>query len=896
MASPPSVKKAAEQINGAWNSPRIAELRTAAARWRKLPYSGAILLVIGTLVGTLFIMALDRAVGPFPNPGLVYLPLVALLAYHWNWRYAAIATILQLFCVYYFFIAPQNTLKPLSPESAIQLVTLAAVAGFVLAIVQLARFRRAMAEHAAERLTALNRIGTALVSELDETRLLHLIAETARDLTKAGFAAFTLRPINELGQPLVPAEGSLFYLAAVVGVTTEQEALFQRLSLGGEGLLAPIFRHGVAVRVADALAFVDRPEHTQAARLRAMSIETRDSARQAAFDYAHGLLAKEGLRSLGVPRGHPVVRSFLGAPLLDRNGNVRGGLLLGHSEPGRFTHDDEVLLVGLAAEAAVALENARLYSSAQAQAQELDAIFESIADGIALVDDEGRILRENRTAHRLLKALGNDARSTEELLRTAASHALFGEGEQSMPVTVVDAAKEAREYLVSALPLRQPAAGSGPLKEQEGHDTSGSSKQRVSLTSNPQELPSGAVVVWHDVTEAHRLLQERQAHAETEAQRALLQTVIDELPSSVYLVRGHDARLVLANRATTAVWGASWAYGQPMSEFLATNGIRVFHVDGRPLAAAEFATLRAVQTGESVRHHQEIIVHRDGTTLPVLVNAVALDPHAFGWSSQDDANDNQGQPEPVALVVHQDVTALKEAERLKDEFIGIAAHELRSPLAVVRGFAQMLIMQTKRGKGPELAEWQMEAIQDIDQATNRLVELTEDLLDVTRLQAGRLELHSEPTDLVALVQRTVARFRVTTEQHRISVNATPEHIVIMADPRRIEQVLSNLMNNAIKYSPGGGDIAISVREDQTDKAALLSVHDNGIGIPVQQQNRIFSRFVRADNAYAHNIGGTGLGLYLCRELVERHGGRIWFESVEGEGSTFFISLPLGQIE
>ena len=461
MASFPSVKKAAEQVNGAWNSPRIAELRTVAARWRKLPYSGAILLVIGTLVGTLFIMALDRAVGPFPNPGLVYLPLVALLAYHWNWRYAAIATILQLFCVYYFFIAPQNTLKPLSPESAIQLVTLAAVAGFVLAIVQLACFRRAMAEHAAERLTALNRIGTALVSELDETRLLHLIAETARDLTKAGFAAFTLRPINELGQPLVPAEGSLFYLAAVVGVTTEQEALFQRLSLGGEGLLAPIFRHGVAVRVADALAFVDRPEHTQAARLRAMSIETRDSARQAAFDYAHGLLAKEGLRSLGVPRGHPVVRSFLGAPLLDRNGNVRGGLLLGHSEPGRFTHDDEVLLVGLAAEAAVALENARLYSSAQAQAQELDAIFESIADGIALVDDEGRILRENRTAHRLLKALGNDAQSTEELLRTAASHALGGEGEQSMPVTVVDAAKETREYHVSASPLRQPTAGSG---------------------------------------------------------------------------------------------------------------------------------------------------------------------------------------------------------------------------------------------------------------------------------------------------------------------------------------------------------------------------------------------------------------------------------------------------
>jgi signal transduction histidine kinase len=208
----------------------------------------------------------------------------------------------------------------------------------------------------------------------------------------------------------------------------------------------------------------------------------------------------------------------------------------------------------------------------------------------------------------------------------------------------------------------------------------------------------------------------------------------------------------------------------------------------------------------------------------------------------------------------------------------------------------MLMMQTKRGKGPELAEWQMEAIQDIDQATNRLVELTEDLLDVTRLQAGRLELHSEPIDLVALVERIVARFRVTTERHRIAVHAAPEHIVILADPRRIEQVLSNLMSNAIKYSPDGGEIDISVREDQKDKAVLLSARDHGIGIPAHQQNRVFSRFMRADNAHAHNIGGTGLGLYLCRELVERHGGRIWFESIEGLGSTFFISLPLGQIE
>src|SRR5712692_11584980 len=180
-------------------------------------------------------------------------------------------------CLLLFHLA-KNTLKPLNIESVTQLVTLAAVTGFVIAIVQLARVRRLMAEHAAERLTALNRIGAALASELDEKRLLHLIAETARDLTGAGFAAFTLRPINELGQPLVPSEGNLFFLAAVVGVTKQQEAQFQRMGLGGEGLLAPIFRHGVSVRVADALAFMPYPENIQTAKLRASSIESRDSA------------------------------------------------------------------------------------------------------------------------------------------------------------------------------------------------------------------------------------------------------------------------------------------------------------------------------------------------------------------------------------------------------------------------------------------------------------------------------------------------------------------------------------------------------------------------------------------------------------------------------------------
>jgi signal transduction histidine kinase len=246
---------------------------------------------------------------------------------------------------------------------------------------------------------------------------------------------------------------------------------------------------------------------------------------------------------------------------------------------------------------------------------------------------------------------------------------------------------------------------------------------------------------------------------------------------------------------------------------------------------------------------------------------------------------------PAAIVVTQDVTALKETERLKDDFIGIAAHELRNPLAILKGYAQTLIVQTARGNGPELADWQVEALQSIDQSSLRLVELIDDLLDVTRLQAGRLELHPEPTNLIALAKRTISRLQVTTAKHTLSLHTSLEYLVLNIDAQRIEQVLSNIISNAIKYSPEGGPIEISISVDSKKNMALLSISDHGIGIPVNQQAHVFARFMRADNARLYGIGGTGLGLYISRELVDRHGGRIWFESAEAQGTTFYIALP-----
>ncbi len=419
-------------------------------------------------------------------------------------------------------------------------------------------------------------------------------------------------------------------------------------------------------------------------------------------------------------------------------------------------------------------------------------------------------------------------------------------------------------------------------------------ESRQMLVSTVQGQPTAIMEINRDITERRHLEQSMQAvHAQAVARLGFLRQIIDAVPSSIYLVYGSDARLLLANHATSSIWGAQWPIDQPMMEFLANNGIEIFDAQGRVLTSKNFATLRAVREGKMVLHHQETIRRPNGSSLPVLVNAVLLD--STQWRSLADEAEPVSQhipEESVALVVHQDVSALKEAEYLKDEFIGVAAHELRNPLAVLKGFAEMLAYQTARGKGPQLADWQSEAIGEIDEATARLDKLTEDLLDVTRLQAGRLYLSRKPTDLVALTQNMMTQRQMTTKQHLLTLNTALSSLLVEIDRARIEQVITNLLSNAIKYSPQGGSIELSLYEETDPREALLSIRDHGIGIPAGQQARIFGRFVRAENARTSEITGTGLGLYLSRELVERHGGRLWFESVDGEGSTFFMRLPL----
>jgi signal transduction histidine kinase len=162
------------------------------------------------------------------------------------------------------------------------------------------------------------------------------------------------------------------------------------------------------------------------------------------------------------------------------------------------------------------------------------------------------------------------------------------------------------------------------------------------------------------------------------------------------------------------------------------------------------------------------------------------------------------------------------------------------------------------------------------------------------VQAGRLVLHRGSVDLVEMTRRVIAQLEPSSGRHQLTLSTSLPHLQAEVDSGRIEQVLVNLLTNAITHSPEGGEIKVTLQVPSGGQNALISVADHGIGIPQAEQTQLFGQFVRASNAESHGISGTGLGLYLCRELISLHGGEIWFESTEGVGSTFFLRLPLSQ--
>jgi signal transduction histidine kinase len=234
----------------------------------------------------------------------------------------------------------------------------------------------------------------------------------------------------------------------------------------------------------------------------------------------------------------------------------------------------------------------------------------------------------------------------------------------------------------------------------------------------------------------------------------------------------------------------------------------------------------------------------------------------------------------------------QEGIRVRDEFLSTAAHELKTPVTIAKGYAQLLRRRPPAGLAPREAH----ALVVLDGQCDRLNRLVQDFLDVSLARGGHLDLHRAPCDLGELVAAVVERVQATTTAHRLRLLRLPERpavrVEVDVDRERIEQVLVNLLGNAIKFSPDGGDI--EVRMGVRAREAVVAVRDEGVGVPRDRQARLFEQFYRAHAGTPHDYGGMGIGLHLSREIVTRHGGQMWFASDEGRGSTFSFSLPAAQ--
>lgn len=240
---------------------------------------------------------------------------------------------------------------------------------------------------------------------------------------------------------------------------------------------------------------------------------------------------------------------------------------------------------------------------------------------------------------------------------------------------------------------------------------------------------------------------------------------------------------------------------------------------------------------------------------------------------------------PFAVVgVTLDITERKLEEQRKDTFIGIASHELKTPLTTLKGFTQLLTRQMKRLDMTD----QVATLAKMDGQINALTRLVNELMDVSKIQAGQLEYTWGEVDIDQLVRHVVEMIQQTSQQHIIRICGETQ-CKILGDRAHLEQVLTNLLTNAIKYSPQARQVDVSLECEQD--ALFIKVRDYGIGIPAQERGRIFGRFYRAGTARKHAIGGLGMGLYIAQEIINKHRGKIKVESKEGEGSTFCVELP-----
>ncbi len=506
--------------------------------------------------------------------------------------------------------------------------------------------------------------------------------------------------------------------------------------------------------------------------------------------------------------------------------------------------DERALLRTAATYVGAALDRAQLYETAEAERARLARILEELPIGIYLAEGEAA------------------ARSLRWTLINGAGHAQIGT--PLPPVDDPDASygiywPDGRPVPVDERPLESALWTGQPTPPREYVIRTADGTERVFLSSarllRDEDGTREAVLVAQEATDRVRV------RRELEDQRALLQTILETAPVGLAL---YDCDLRVIN------FNAEWAW---------LAGIAPMDIAGRSLydlipdTRTRQASYARVLAGEAV-DLADVVYLRPGDAAPRYYD-LRYRP----------VRDPDGTVKGILCAV-LDVTMRYEASRQKDEFIALASHELKTPLTAIKAYAQTTLRAVRHLGDPRL----LRTLRIIDEQSDRLNRLINELLDVSSMETEPLALEREPVDLGDLVRDAVSSLELIAPAFTLALDLPPAPIPIHADRQRVEQVLMNLVQNAIKYSGDSRRVEIGVRA--ADGEAVTAIRDFGLGIPVDQQEQVFERFFRARNVPSYHYSGLGLGLFISHNIVVRHGGRMWLESYEGVGSTFYFALPL----
>lgn len=478
-------------------------------------------------------------------------------------------------------------------------------------------------------------------------------------------------------------------------------------------------------------------------------------------------------------------------------------------------------------------ERVRAESALRESQDRIVALIDSVSDMVSLVDADGSIRFVNASIARVLGLTPPDVEGQPVF-------ALMDEGDRAKMASYWDHVAH--------------SPGVGPPIQFRARHTDGSWRILETIANNLLGHPAvrGVVFNTRDVTERE------QAKAALYLRDHAIASTSEGITISDPLQPGNP--LIYVNS------GFERLTGWPREEVL---GRSCRYLQGPDTDPAAVAAIKQAMAEERHGVVEILNYRRDGTPFWNLLSITPVRNSAGNVTNY--------------IGVQVDITKRKEVEQLKNELVATVSHELRTPLASLRGFAELML---QRVYSPAQ---QREFLRIIHQEAMRLGKLIDDFLDLQRMESGREEWALEPVDLRPAIDATVALLAPTSAKHRLALDVPDALPRVRANTDRVRQALVNLIANAIKFSPDGGEVRVGARAEA--EAVTLWVRDHGIGMSEDAMRDLFTKFYRVDNAETRRIGGTGLGLALVKEIASAHGGRVWVESAVGAGSTFFLALP-----